>query len=66
MAIRINPSRVTDIMIKAESPMIAHRPEIAMNRQDIRSHPQLKDLSFKLETDRWGHIVMSPASNRQS
>lgn len=37
-----------------------------MNWQDICSHPSLKDLPFKLETDRWGHIVMSPASNRHS
>lgn len=37
-----------------------------MNWQEIRSHPQLKDLPFKLETDRWGHILMSPSSNRHS
>ena len=37
-----------------------------MNWQDICSHPSLKDLPFKLETDRWGHIVMSPATNRHS
>jgi Uma2 family endonuclease len=37
-----------------------------MNWQEICSHPSLKDLPFKLETDRWGHIVMSPASNRHS
>jgi len=37
-----------------------------MNWQEICSHPALKDLPFKLETDRWGHIVMSPASNRHS
>lgn len=37
-----------------------------MNWQEICSHPALKDLPFKLETDRWGHIMMSPASNRHS
>lgn len=37
-----------------------------MNWQEICAHPALKDLPFKLETDRWGHIVMSPASNRHS
>jgi Uma2 family endonuclease len=37
-----------------------------MNWQEICSHPALADLPFKLETDRWGHIVMSPASNRHS
>jgi Uma2 family endonuclease len=38
----------------------------AMNWHEICAHPALKDLPFKLETDRWGHIVMSPASNRHS
>jgi Uma2 family endonuclease len=37
-----------------------------MNWQEICSHPVLRDLPFKLETDRWGHIVMSPATNRHS
>lgn len=37
-----------------------------MQWQDIRAHPALRDLPFKLETDRWGHIVMSPATNRHS
>ncbi|NEX22439.1 Uma2 family endonuclease [Thiorhodococcus mannitoliphagus] len=37
-----------------------------MNWQEVCSHPALKDLPFKLETDRWGHIVMTPASNRHS
>jgi len=37
-----------------------------MNWQEICDNPQLRDLPFKLETDRWGHIVMSPASNRHS
>lgn len=26
-----------------------------MNWQEVCSHPYLKDLSFKLETDRWGY-----------
>lgn len=37
-----------------------------MDWQEVCAHPALKDLPFKLETDRWGHIVMSPASNRHS
>jgi Uma2 family endonuclease len=37
-----------------------------MNWQEICTHPALKDLPFKLETNRWGQIVMSPASNRHS
>ncbi len=37
-----------------------------MNWQEVCEHPLLKDLPFKLETDRWGHIVMSPATNRHS
>lgn len=37
-----------------------------MKWQEICAHPQLKDLPFKLETDRWGHFVMSPATNRHS
>ena len=37
-----------------------------MNWHDICAHPSLRDLPFKLETDHWGHIVMSPASNRHS
>jgi Uma2 family endonuclease len=37
-----------------------------MNWQDICDNPLFKDLPFKFETDRWGHIVMSPASNRHS
>lgn len=37
-----------------------------MNWQEVCTHPALRDLPFKLETDRWGHIVMSPASNRHS
>ena len=37
-----------------------------MNWQEICDDPTLHDLPFKIETDRWGHIVMSPASNRHS
>jgi len=37
-----------------------------MNWQEVCEHPSLKDLPFKLETDRWGHIVMSPATNKHS
>ncbi len=37
-----------------------------MNWQEICDDPRLRDLPFKIETDRWGHIVMSPASNRHS
>jgi Uma2 family endonuclease len=37
-----------------------------MNWQDICDNPLFKDLPYKIETDRWGHIVMSPASNRHS
>lgn len=37
-----------------------------MNWQEICDDPTLRDLPFKIETDRWGHIVMSPASNRHS
>ena len=37
-----------------------------MKWQDICNEPTLRDLPFKIETDRWGHIVMPPASNRHS
>jgi Uma2 family endonuclease len=37
-----------------------------MNWQEICAHPALQNLPFKLESDRWGHIVMTPASNRHS
>ena len=36
-----------------------------MNWQAVLDNPYLKDLPFKLETNRWGNIVMSPASNEQ-
>jgi Uma2 family endonuclease len=37
-----------------------------MNWQEICDNPLFKDFPFKFETDRWGHIVMSPATNRHS
>lgn len=37
-----------------------------MNWQDICDNPLFKDLPFKFETDRWGHIVMSPATDKRS
>jgi hypothetical protein len=37
-----------------------------MNWQEVCAHPALQHLPFKLETNRWGQIVMSPASNRHS
>lgn len=37
-----------------------------MNWQDLCAHPALQNLPFKLETNQWGQIVMSPASNRHS
>lgn len=33
---------------------------------EICDHPSLKDLPFKVETNRYGKIVMSPGSNWQS
>ncbi|WP_133510389.1 Uma2 family endonuclease [Candidatus Thiosymbion oneisti] len=34
-----------------------------MEWQEICDHPQLRDLSFKVETNQWGHLEMTPASN---
>lgn len=34
-----------------------------MNWAEICVNPVLRDLPFKIQTDKWGHIVMSPASN---
>ena len=34
-----------------------------MSWAEICVNPVLKDLPFKIQTDKWGHIVMSPASN---
>uniref|UniRef100_UPI0040569BC6 Uma2 family endonuclease n=1 Tax=Candidatus Electronema sp. TaxID=2698783 RepID=UPI0040569BC6 len=35
-----------------------------MEWNQVVAHPQLQDLSFKIELNEWGNIVMSPASNR--
>lgn len=35
-----------------------------MRWQEVCDNPFLRDLPFKIETNRWGHIVMSPASNQ--
>ncbi len=37
-----------------------------MNWQQICNNPAFKNLPYKFETDRWGHIVLSPATNRHS
>ncbi len=34
-----------------------------MEWSQVVAHPQLRDLSFKIELNEWGKIVMSPASN---
>lgn len=34
-----------------------------MNWQAICDHPSLKDIPFKVETNQWGNIELSPASN---
>lgn len=34
-----------------------------MRWAEICEDPVLKDLPFKIQTDKWGHIVMSPATN---
>lgn len=34
-----------------------------MTWADVMAHPQLQDLPFKIELNRWGRIEMSPASN---
>lgn len=34
-----------------------------MNWSSVLSDPVLKDLPFKIELDKWGKILMSPASN---
>jgi Uma2 family endonuclease len=34
-----------------------------MNWQELCDSPAFKDLPFKVETNRWGNIEMSPASN---
>lgn len=35
-----------------------------MTWADVMAHPQLQDLPFKIELNRWGRIEMSPASNQ--
>jgi hypothetical protein len=35
-----------------------------MNWASICEEPLLANLPFKIQTDKWGNIVMSPASNR--
>lgn len=35
-----------------------------MEWQEVCEHPSLKDMPFKVETNRWGKIVMTPATNR--
>jgi len=37
-----------------------------MNWQAICDNPSFRDMPFKFETDRWGKVVMSPATNRHS
>lgn len=34
-----------------------------MNWAEICVNPVLRELPFKIQTDKWGHIVMSPATN---
>jgi Uma2 family endonuclease len=36
-----------------------------MNWTEICAHPLLGELPFKIQTDQWGHIVMSPATNER-
>lgn len=35
-----------------------------MTWADVMAHPQLQDLPFKIELNRWSRIEMSPASNQ--
>ncbi|MEM1125070.1 MAG: Uma2 family endonuclease [Bacteroidota bacterium] len=35
-----------------------------MDWTEILEHPSLQDLPFKIETNAWGQIIMSPASNQ--
>jgi len=37
-----------------------------MNWQEVCESPYLKDIPFKIELNRWGQIVMSPAKNIHS
>ena len=36
-----------------------------MNWASICENPVLANLPYKIQTDKWGNIVMSPASTRQ-
>ena len=36
-----------------------------MDWQEVCDNPLFNDLPFKVETNRWGHIEMTPASNGQ-
>ena len=35
-----------------------------MQWKDVVTHPSLRDLPFKIETNEWGQIVMTPARNK--
>ncbi len=35
-----------------------------MEWQEVVAHPSLQDLPFKIETNQWGQIVMTPASGK--
>ncbi len=37
-----------------------------MQWQEICDNPLFNDMPFQFETDRWGKIIMSPATNRHS
>jgi Uma2 family endonuclease len=37
-----------------------------MQWQEICDNPLFKNLPFRFETDRWGKVIMSPATNRHS
>ena len=37
-----------------------------MDWQEVLEHPSLQDLPFKIETNEWGQIVMSPPTNKHS
>ena len=37
-----------------------------MQWQEVCEHPQLRNLPFKIELNRWGKVVMSPAKNSHS
>lgn len=39
-------------------------PEAAMQWSEVLSDPSLRDLPYKIELDKYGRIIMSPASNR--